>query len=42
MVTGFGEFMTDEERPAAVDRVLAKPVSLAALRKALRRLPWRE
>ena len=36
LLTGFGEFMQDAgERPAGVDCVLAKPVTIATLRAAL-------
>ena len=36
MLTGFGEMMeTSEERPAGVDLVIGKPVTLRALRDAL-------
>ena len=36
MLTGFGEMMTDAgERPADVDFVLGKPVTLSDLRRAL-------
>lgn len=37
MLTGFGEFMSwSDEKPAQVDRVLAKPVNICQLRSILR------